>query len=132
VILLDTHALVWWISDPKRLPPPATRVIEKALRNEEVLGASSFSIWEITLLTVRGRLRLRTDFDLWIEKVEAIPLLAFYPVDNRIARRSATLALETPDPADRIIVATAIEHDATLVTGDDRIRAFAKIETVWD
>jgi PIN domain nuclease of toxin-antitoxin system len=132
VILLDTHALVWWVSDPKRIPRPATRLIDKALRNDEALAASSFSTWEIAMLVSRGRLRLRTDFDRWIEKVEAIPLLAFYPVDNRIARRSVALDVGTPDPADRIIVATAIEHDATLVTGDERIRAFRTVKTAWD
>jgi PIN domain nuclease of toxin-antitoxin system len=132
VILLDTHALVWWVSDPKRIPRDATRAIEKSLRKEEPLGASAFSVWEIAMLASCGRLRLNTDLDHWLDAVEGIRMLAFHPVDTRIARRSVSLRLATPDPADRIIVSTAIEHNATLVTGDAKLRSFSLVKTVWD
>jgi PIN domain nuclease of toxin-antitoxin system len=132
VIFLDTHALIWWVADPKRVPAKATRAITAALKKEEPLGVSSFSVWEIALLGRCGRLRLTMDVDVWLEKVEALPFIAFYPVDNRVARRSVALPLETRDPADRIIVATAIEHGGTLVTADERMHAYDRLKTVWD
>ena len=132
MILLDTHALVWWIADPKRIPAKATRAIAAALRKEETLAVSSFSVWEIALLSRLGRLKLSMDVDVWLDKVESLPALAFYSVDSRIARRSVGLVLETRDPADRIIVATAVEHGATLVTGDERMHSYAGVKTVWD
>jgi PIN domain nuclease of toxin-antitoxin system len=132
MILLDTHVLVSWVSDPKRIPREATRAIDKALKKDETLGVSAFSIWEIALLAARGRLRSKRDMDVWLEEVEKLPVLAFYPVDNRIARRSVTLPLETNDPADRIIVATALEYGATLITADAKLRAYRGVETVWD
>jgi PIN domain nuclease of toxin-antitoxin system len=132
VILLDTHALLWWVADRGRMGREATKSIDKALRKDEMLGVSSFSVLEIALLAARGRLRLKPNADVWIEKVEALPVLAFYPVDNRIARRAVSIQLDTRDPADRIIVATAIEHDATLITGDKKLRACELVKTVWD
>ena len=132
MIFLDTHALLWWVGDPKRIPREATRAIDKALKKEESLGVSSFSVFEIASLAARRRLRFKSDFEVWFEQVEALPALAFYPVDNRIARRSVMLPLDTRDPADRIIVSTTIEHGATLVTGDRRIRAYEGVRTIWD
>ena len=132
MIFLDTHALIWWVNEPKRIPREAMRAIDKALRKEESLGVSSYSVREIAHLAFARRLRFLSDFDVWFEKVESLPALAFYPVDNRIARRSVSLTLETRDPADRIIVSTVIEHGATLVTGDRRIRAYGGVKTVWD
>jgi PIN domain nuclease of toxin-antitoxin system len=132
VILLDTHALIWWVADPKRIPAKATRAINAALKKEEALGVSSFSAWEIALLGRSGRLKFSMDVDVWLEKVEALPSVSFYPVDNRIARRSVEVQLETRDPADRIIVATAIEYGATLVTADERMHAYDRVKTVWD
>ena len=132
MILLDTQALLWWVSDPKRISRQAMRAIDKALRSDESLAVSSFSVWEIALLARRGRLRAMRDIDVWIDKVEKLPVLTFYPVDNRIARRAIALPLATNDPADRIIVSTALEIGATLVTSDERIRAFTGVKTVWD
>ena len=132
MIVLDTHVLLWWVSDPARLPRNAARLIDKELRKDEPLGVSSFSIWEIALLARRGRLQLSRDVDVWLEKVERLPVLTFHPVDNRIARRAVSLSLETSDPADRIIVSTALELGASLVTGDARIQAYDGVVTVWD
>jgi PIN domain nuclease of toxin-antitoxin system len=132
VILLDTHALVWWVADPKRIPREAARAIDKALKRDEMLAVSSFSVLEIAMLGASGRLRLRPNVDIWLEKVEALPVLAFHPIDNRIARRAVSIQIGTRDPADRIIVATAIERDATLITGDKKLRASELVKTIWD
>jgi PIN domain nuclease of toxin-antitoxin system len=67
--------------------------------------------------------------------VEAPPFLTFVPVDNRIAARSVRLEGEGfphRDPADRIIVATALGLGATVVTADARLRGYKPLATVWD
>jgi PIN domain nuclease of toxin-antitoxin system len=131
VILLDTHALIWWVADPKRIPGKAARAIGAALKKEEMLGVSSITMWEIALLGRLGRLKLSIEVDVWLSKVEALPFLAFFPVDNRISRRAALLDLATHDPADRIIVATAVEEGALLVTGDEHMHAYGRVRTIW-
>lgn len=133
MILLDTHALVWWISDPKRIPARSTRLINAGIRAGEPIAVSSISVWEIAMLVERGRLSLTMEAAVWIDKVEALPFLTFIPVDNGIAIRSVQLE-EFPnrDPADRIIVATALGHGATLVTADASLHRYKPVRSSWD
>jgi len=85
------------------------------------------------MLVDRGRLELAMPVADWIGLAEAAPEIAFVPVGNRIAMASLHLTdWAHRDPADRIIVATAIELRATLVTADSRLRSYAAVETLWD
>ena len=80
----------------------------------------------------RGVRRSKGDVDDWVARSEALPFLEFVPVDNRIAIRSTQLGdAFHADPADRIIVATALTLGATVVTKDRRLRRYKQIETVW-
>ena len=85
------------------------------------------------MLVARDRLAFTMDAGLWIARVEALPFLTFIPVDNRVAIRAIQLEnFPHRDPADRIIVATAILAGATLVTSDPRIRSYSPVKTLWD
>lgn len=131
-LLLDTHVWVWWIADREKLSLPARSALDAAVGAGELLRVSSISVWEVSLLVAKGRLRLSVDVSAWIERAEAIPLLEFVAVDNRIAHRSVTLPPPLhPDPADRILAATAEVLDLRLVTADRRLRGYPPIETVW-
>lgn len=133
MIVLDTHALIWWVAEPKRVPAKARRLCADAVAAGDPLTVSSISMWEIAILVERGRLALTLDVGVWINHVEALPFLRFAPVDNRIAVRSVQLAdFPHRDPADRLIVATAIGLDGTLVTGDARLRRYRGVRTLWD
>jgi len=133
VILLDTHALVWWVADPKRIPAKARRAVDSAVKSSESLAVSSISIWEIAMLVARKRLAFTIDAESWIASVEALPFFTFVPVDNRIAVRSVELEkFPHRDPADRIIVATALGLGALVVTADARLREYKPLATVWD
>lgn len=133
MIALDTHALVWWVADPKRIPPKARRLIDGAIKASEPIAVSSISVWEIAMLVARGRLELTIDTETWIASVQALPFLTFFPVDNAIALRAVHLtAFPHRDPADRMIVATALGLNATLITADKRLRAYRPLQTTWD
>lgn len=133
MILLDTHALVWWIAEPKRIPVKARRALDAAVKADEAIAVSSISAWEIAMLVARDRLRFTIDADTWLNRVEALPFLAFVPVDNRIAVRSVHLeGFPHRDPADRLIVATALGLGATVVTADWRLRGYRPLVTLWD
>ena len=76
---------------------------------ERLALISSISVWEAALFVLKGRLQLRMEFRDWLSKCEALPQFEFVPVDNAIAVKSAFLpAPMPPDPADRIIAATAL------------------------
>jgi PIN domain nuclease of toxin-antitoxin system len=132
VIVLDTHIWVWWASQARALPQAAAEAIDQSIRERE-LHVSSISAWEVSLLVSRGRLQLTMDVQDWVARSEALPFLNFVPVDNRIALRSAHLP--TPlhdDPADRMIVATALTLGATLITRDERLLSYPHVRTIWD
>ena len=121
MIVLDTHVLVWFALDDERLGTRARRRLQKALQ-EAKLGVSAFTYWEIALLSQAGRLRL----DDGPEAFRAAALQAGIDevaVDGKIAILATRLTGMHSDPADRFIVATALERGATLVTADAQILA---------
>ena len=101
------------------------------LGRREPGGIASISVWEVLMLERKGRLELRIPAALWVEKCERLALFHFVPVDTTIAR----LAVELPepihaDPADRIIIATALSLGATIITKDGKILAYPHVKTL--
>lgn len=132
MIVLDTHAWLWWISNPEKLGAAAASAIEQAMTENGIL-ISSISTWEMALLVAKGRLTLSIDVRDWIRKTESLPFVRFMPMDNTIALRSVALPKEFhADPADRIITATALSTGLPLVTKDKKIRVCSFVRTIWD
>lgn len=127
--MLDTHAWIWWASDPAKLSKRARTVIEEAPGR----FVSAISAWEIAMLVVANRLRLDDTTAGWVRRCEGAGLVEIVPIDAGIAVRAAELqeAGFHRDPADRVIYATARQLDLRLVTKDDRIRMFDRRATVW-
>lgn len=131
MIVLDTHAWVWWVADPDALSAPARHAIERAADNA-VIYVSSISVWEVAALVARGRLRLAIDVRAWLKQCEALPYLRFLPIDSTIALHSVFLPdFPHRDPADRFIVATALSLGAPLVTKDRRLHEYPHVNCVW-
>lgn len=132
MIVLDTHALVWWATgDDAQLSPAAAQAIATEMDGGQIV-ISSISAWEITMLVARRRIDLSMDIEAWLSLVGEIEAVRFIPVDNEIAVKSIGLPGEFhKDPADRIIVATARKMAAPLVTADDKILAYPHVRTVW-
>lgn len=84
------------------------------------------------MLVEHGRLELTMPLDDWLARSEALQYVTFVPIDNAIALRSVRLGVPFhPDPADRIIVATAQSLGASLVTKDRRIRTSRAVAAIW-
>lgn len=117
-VLLDTHVWLWSLSDPGKLARKVVRVLE-AEKTERWISA--VSVWEVLLLSERGRIAFDVSPSRWIDEV--FDDLPFHeaPLSRGIAARSRTIALSHEDPADRLLVATALEHDLTFVTADAEI-----------
>ena len=131
MIVLDTHAWVWFVSNPELLSKKAKRTIERAVVDNNVF-ISSISAWEVALLTSKKRLLLSMEVADWIKKSEMLPFVNFIPVDNSIAVKSVNLSPPFhSDPADRIIIATAISLGASLITKDERILEYPHVKTIW-
>jgi PIN domain nuclease of toxin-antitoxin system len=122
VLLLDTNALIWFAGDARDLGAAARERVDHALYGTGV-SVSSFSYWEIALLASKRRLALlRGVRDFRAAAVRRG--IAEIPVDSDIGIGAVALAGLHSDPADRIIVATALAHDATLITADERLLAW--------
>jgi PIN domain nuclease of toxin-antitoxin system len=125
LLLLDTHTLVWAMSDNPKLGSTAQEVIRLAYR-EKRARISAITPWELALLASKNRLNLGKDILEWIREALAIPGLQLAPLEPEIAVASTRLPWEMhPDPADRILVATARHLGATLVTADGALLEMA-------
>ena len=120
---------MWWVDGSGELSRKARDAIDAAVK-ESAVAVSAISCWEIGALMARGRLELTVSAGDWIARCEAQPFLSIVPVDARIALRAAELPPVHRDPADRIIVATALTQGLALVTKDTRLRAY-EVTTVW-
>lgn len=129
MIILDTHAWIWFIDDPDKIGSKALTAIEKALLNQK-LYISSISAWEMLLLEKKGRLKLAIPAEVWLERCEKTNLFTFIPVNNTISRISVSLDIHA-DPADRFIAATTIYLGGTLITKDRKLRTSKKVKTLW-
>lgn len=130
MIVLDTHILIWWVSANAELTSVVSDRIAHELESGEVI-ISSISAWEVAMLVQKNRLVLSMDVDAWLTNIASIPRVRFYPVDNEIAVKSATLPGEFhKDPADRMIVATARQLGCTLLTLDEKIRNYPHVKNV--
>ena len=131
MIVLDTHAWVWFISNPENLSKRAAKAVKGAIKDKSIL-ISSISAWELALLVRKKRLKLTIEVSDWIAKSESLPFIQFVPVTNSIAVKSVNLPVPLhPDPADRIIIATALSVGAPLVTKDKKLIGYSPVKTIW-
>ena len=120
-MLLDTQVLLWLRLGSARLGRRARLEIEQAWQSDEI-GVSAITFWEVAMLRDKGRIRFPEDIGLW-RKEQLDEGLIEIPVDGDIALRAGLLPDIHGDPADRIIVATAM-FGHRLVTTDRRILAW--------
>jgi PIN domain nuclease of toxin-antitoxin system len=129
VILLDTHVLVWLAAAPERLSDEASAAIDR----EREPAISIASAQEIAYLVARGRLALDRPVETWIGDVLNVHEIRAVAPTVSAALRAGSLdpAGFHGDPVDRLIYATAVEHDARLVSADERLRQFEPTRVVW-
>lgn len=131
MIVLDTHALIWWVSGDESLSKNANAAIERELEGGQII-VSAISAWEIAMLVEREKLVLSMDVGSWLAAVAEIEAVRFIPLDVEVAVKSVGLPGEFhKDPADRMIVATARKLSAPLVTKDEKILSYAHVNTIW-
>ena len=118
MMIVDTHILVWDRTGDRRLGPMARQALDRALGANE-LAASAISFWEVRLLKDRQRIALNEDVSRWRQILLREGLVEI-PVSGEIAIRAAALRDFHRDPADRLIVATALEGHQ-LLTADQGI-----------
>jgi PIN domain nuclease of toxin-antitoxin system len=126
-LLLDTHIALWLDSGDDRLQPSTRALVDGCWRDGGTIFLSAVTAWEIALLVDAGRIDLDLPVEAWIDRFLQRPGLEPAPLSHHAASRSYQLhRLEHRDPADRLLIATAIELDCPLVTYDKRIARFGE------
>lgn len=129
VILLDTHVLVWLAGPRERLSAAACEAIEA----ENELAISMASIQEIAYMAARGRLEADRPIATWVgDALNVHEVRALAPTVSAALRAGSLDPIEFHgDPVDRLIYATAVEHDAQLVSADERLRRLDPARVIW-
>ena len=125
MIVLDTHTLLWMDRNDDALGAQARCQIEEAWRTEGV-AVSAISFWEAAMLAQRGRIVLPVPIEVWRAELLQAGVQEI-SIDGRIALLATSLENLHRDPADRFIVATALAHQALLVTADSKILNWAGV-----
>jgi PIN domain nuclease of toxin-antitoxin system len=139
VILLDTHALIWWADgDHQRLSAAALATIDQEIESagrpdgSRGLLVSAISCWEVAMRVNRGRPALSFDVEHWLALLSSHPAVRLLALDPAVA--VASTRLPEPfhaDPADRFLVAQARELGIPLLSADSKIRAYGHVRSHW-
>lgn len=129
--LLDTHVWVWWNMYPKKLSQRVRSLIADPEHYEELL-LSAISCWEFSKLLEQKRIGISCDPEEWIREALEMPKLRVVPLTPTLSYRSTNLPQPFhEDPVDQIIVATAREENATVLTKDKLIKTYKHVRTIW-
>lgn len=127
-VVLDTHVLVWWMSDPARLTP-STELRLRGVSPEAPALVPDICLWEIATLVSLGRLRLTLPVGEWLTRATSGPNVQIVAITPQIAAEVAALPDSFHrDPCDRLVVATARVLGLPLLTADSRIRCSGLVE----
>lgn len=121
-LLLDTHVILWWQRDDRRLKKPARRAIATA----DIVWVSAVSGWEVGIKTALGRLRLDEPFEVLIAADDFTQL----PLTLSHANRLMQLAPHHADPFDRMLVAQALSEGATIVSHNRALAPYG-VPVIW-
>lgn len=131
-MLIDTHILIFAQFDPSRLNQNAlTRFLEAEKSGH--LACADISIWEIAMLLDKGRLETSLSPEVYLQDLFTVRNVKVLPIEPRIA----LLAQSHPDlkthkdPADRLIVATALHHRLPLMSLDGKLQKIEGLEVIY-
>jgi PIN domain nuclease of toxin-antitoxin system len=130
VILLDTHAAIWLLVEPGKLSPPARAAIRTAREKGQVIACSVMSLFEIAYLVNRNRLSLNSPAPAFLSAVQEHLAVVGLTAETAIAAAQFAATMHG-DPIDRLIAATAMSGDYTLITIDNKLRKSGVCRTVW-
>jgi len=131
MILLDTCAIICDALDPSKLTTKALKAIDRADKNNALI-ISDISIWEIAMSVKKGRIEIDTNAATFINLFIQSRNISVVQISPEIAELSTNFGSGiSTDPADRLIAATSIIHNAQLVTADKKLLGSEMVDTLW-
>ena len=124
--LIDTCAFLWSIGDDPSLSKKAREIIEAG----DGLYLSQTTLWEIAVKKTINKLELEEDTQGLVDMCDESNI-TILPIENRYFETIQKLPYIHGDPFDRLIMATALENDLTLITNDKEIKKYKEIKQLW-
>ncbi len=125
--LWDTHAWIWAANNDAQLSRKARALLAATVPAEHAIA--DISLWETAMLMARGRVAVPGAPQVWF--AQALATVTVLPISSGVALHSADAGWAHHDPADRLIVATALEHGLTLVSKDAAIAKWGGVRVLW-
>ena len=129
-VFCDTQALIFWALQPRRLSRNGKSALESAIEGR-YLGCSDIVLWEISMLCAKGRIHPGTDPESFLSDLIKSSMVDIFPITPSIAVLSQSSHFSHGDPADRLIAATAMEHQSPLITADEKLRQIPGLQVIW-
>jgi PIN domain nuclease of toxin-antitoxin system len=130
VILADTDVVLWLSFAPEKISNKAAAAIESARRDAEGTAISDVTLFEVAMVASRRRIQLDVSLDSFLQEIES--KFVVLPMNSRVCAKAVALPATFPkDPADRVIVATALTEGLALITADEHIRNSKVVRTIW-
>ena len=130
MILLDTHAWWWSLTEPENLSKTAITTIKQTKSDQRMIA--SISIWEFAMMAAKKRIRLKVSVAKWLSRALTETGLGMIEISPEIAIDASNLPGNFhKDLADRLIVATARVNNLRLVTKDEKMLAYPHVDAVW-
>jgi len=124
--LLDTHAVIWYLEDSSRLPSNTKEIIDN---NTNRIFISSVSLWEIAIKINLGKLNLIMSFDEVLDHVKKGDF-EVVQIEDEYLKMLSILPFIHKDPFDRLLIATALAENLTILTADENIHKY-DVSWVW-
>ena len=128
--ICDTHVLIFWQDDPQRLSRKVRVALTTGIK-KKTLACSDISFWEIAMLIHSGRLRNDISGTQYMNDLILVLSLTVLPITPEIASLSQRDCFIHKDPADRLIAATAIHHNAPLISADNKLQSIESLTVIW-
>jgi PIN domain nuclease of toxin-antitoxin system len=128
--ICDTHILLFWSQAPERLTGKAREALDAGLQMKS-LACSDVSFWEIAMLFSSKRLVMPVAPEAYMRDLVIGLELEVFAITPEIAVISQSDIFTHKDPADRLIAATAIYHNADLITADSKLRSIERLKVIW-
>lgn len=129
MIVLDTHALLWWALDPAQLSKRAASTLNRM--EQEGGFVSSISLWELGVKIKKAQLDIGMPIEEFARRIDRSGTVEIVAVDTTLWLMSLALRWDHRDAADRVIVATALAKGVPLLTKDTAIGNFSGVKAIW-
>jgi PIN domain nuclease of toxin-antitoxin system len=117
MIIMDTHIWLWWVNEDIDLLGRARTAL---IQHADIVGIFAISCFEVAWLDAHTRIQLPCGREDWFEKALGGSDISLLPITPAIASLAVDLPEHHSDPQDRIIIATALSHDAQLMSADGK------------